>query len=121
MKDFIEISPVETVISSSGFIHYRRERNAIRTEATIQRELRRTLRRHPEKALTEAELADRRATISDKNDLPHVSMRSGSSKQSFSIRFDPVMQEMESLGEGFYSYGFGKNGATVPNIPEGRI
>lgn len=117
MLEFIDISPVRPVPSHPNFVQYKRVRNAIRTEATIQKELRRTLRRHPEKSeiAGESAIAERRRTIVESTKLPYVAINSKSNRQSFCIHFD-VTERQETKGE-FDGYGFGLNGATVPLIP----
>lgn len=118
MKEFIETSSVQPVPVHSAFVSYKRVRNAVRTEATIQRELRRTMRRHPgnPEITAEAKLAERRRTIVEASKLPFVSVRSASNGQDFSIRFEAVEKDAEEVGGGFDGYGFGLNGATVPRL-----
>lgn len=119
MLEFIDIFPVQPIPAHVGFVQYKRVRNAIRTEATIQRELRRTLRRHPGDVsiAAEAALAERRRTIVESAKLPYVAINSKSNRQSFCIHFDVIERQEASLGDGFDGYGFALNGATVPFIP----
>jgi CRISPR-associated endoribonuclease Cas6/Csy4 subtype I-F len=118
LKEFLEPSMPKPVPSGSGFVHYKRARNAVRTEQTIQRELRRTMRRHPgdPAVASDAALAERRNTIVETSRLPYISIHSASSGQDFAMRFEIIERDVAKTGDGFDGYGFGLSGATVPLI-----
>jgi CRISPR-associated endoribonuclease Cas6/Csy4 subtype I-F len=107
------IQRVESVV---GFETYRRVRNAVRTEATVARELRRAERRAAARGedITVAERGERRQSLSGSR-LPYVPMASLSTRERFTIRIDRSASATELAGR-FDSYGFGLDGATVPVI-----
>lgn len=124
MKEFIDIGMPKPIPEGTRFVSYKRARNAVRTESTIQRELRRTIKRHPDDPAVQSQeaLADRRKTIVERSRLPYMSVFSRSSGQEFSIRFEVEVSDEPKDGQ-FDGYGFGlKRGqdlqewATVPLI-----
>jgi CRISPR-associated endoribonuclease Cas6/Csy4 subtype I-F len=107
---------IEPVPSPAGFETYRRVRNAVRTEATVARELRRAERRAAARGedIPATERGERRQSLSGSR-LPYVPMASLSTRERFTIRIDRSASATELAGR-FDSYGFGLDGATVPVI-----
>lgn len=105
--------PVRTVVAHERHV---RVREAVRTPATVARELRRAERRAAARGV-EIEKAERtqREASSRSSLLAYVHVASLSTRQRFAIRFERQPAEAEAKGR-FDSFGFGLNGATVPVV-----
>ena len=107
------IRPVRAVVAHERHV---RVREAVRTSATVARELRRAERRAAARGL-EIDDAERtqRGASSRTSLLAYVHVASLSTRQRFAIRFERQPADAEVKGR-FDSYGFGVDGATVPVV-----
>ncbi|WP_130470800.1 type I-F CRISPR-associated endoribonuclease Cas6/Csy4 [Candidatus Magnetaquicoccus inordinatus] len=98
---------------------FRRLRDEERRPATIARELRRTMRRieaGKRSSLSAEELRERQRSVRT-SDAPYLMVFSHSTQQSFNIPFRKEVITAAPVQGVFDSYGFSKEGATVPFIP----
>lgn len=107
------VRPVRNVAAHERHI---RRREAVRTPATVARELRRAERRAASRGMeiTEAE-RDRREASRRGSLLPYVHVVSLSTHRRFAIRFERLPAD-EPVEGSFDGYGFGMGGATVPVV-----
>lgn len=116
VPELLDVGQVRPVRGSTLYMRCRRVRDAVRTQATIARELRRAERKAAEKGsritdqLRQNLLASRRASR-----LPYLPLISLTTGQAFAIRFEMQVSDTAVEGE-FDSYGFSKTGATVPLV-----
>lgn len=107
------IRPVRAVAAHERLV---RVRDAVRTPATVARELRRAERRAAARGaeIDDAERARREASLRDSG-LPYVHVASLSTRRRFAIRFErvPAGGPVEGRFDGF---GFGLDSATVPVV-----
>jgi CRISPR-associated endoribonuclease Cas6/Csy4 subtype I-F len=116
LAEMVDVGRVHEVRSAVRYASCRRVRDAVRTQATIAREIRRAERKAAEKGgkikkqLRENLLASRRNSR-----LPYVRLASLSTGDTFCVRFETTVTDTPTLGE-FDSYGFGKGATTVPLV-----
>jgi CRISPR-associated endoribonuclease Cas6/Csy4 subtype I-F len=116
VPELVGVDDIRVVRSAVQYVCCRRIRDAVRTSATIARELRRAERKAAEKGRSITEqlrlnlLASRRDSC-----LPYLPLMSISSGQPFTVRFD-VRTVDAAVGGEFDAYGFSKSGATVPVV-----
>ncbi|MBF0261456.1 MAG: type I-F CRISPR-associated endoribonuclease Cas6/Csy4 [Magnetococcales bacterium] len=116
-EDYLDLTVVRPVRASPYHVCYQRMREADRTKATIDRELRRTLRRVAEgkrEPPSDAELRERRGSRRA-SDQPFLSVRSHTTGRTFNLAFCRIECDQPTVGP-FDPFGFAKNGATVPLV-----
>jgi CRISPR-associated endoribonuclease Cas6/Csy4 subtype I-F len=107
---------IEQVPAPTAFEVYRRVRDAVRTEATVARELRRAERRAAARGedIGNAERAARMRSLT-RSRLPYVPLASLSTGEGFAVRIERRAAAAEVAGR-FDSYGFSLDGATTPIV-----
>lgn len=116
-EDYLDIWAVRPVGKTPFHVCYQRLREADRTPATIDRELRRTLRRVAEgkrEPPTDAEQKERRGSRR-LSEQPFLSVRSHTTGRRFNVAFRRIECHQPTIGP-FDPFGFAKNGATVPLV-----
>jgi CRISPR-associated endoribonuclease Cas6/Csy4 subtype I-F len=116
VPELLDTGDIRVVRSAVQYVCCRRIRDAVRTPATIARELRRAERKAAEKDTRITEQLRRNLLASRRDSrLPYLPLMSLSSGQTFTARFD-VRTVEGSVGGEFDAYGFSKSGATVPVV-----
>lgn len=123
MADYLFVSKVQPVRGATRHLVVRRVQNSVKTPASMARELRRAVRRAEERGrpLDAETLAHREAGIAacskdvPADHLPFIHARSLSTNARFTIQFATEIVDTEVVGS-FDSYGFSKDGTTVPMV-----
>jgi CRISPR-associated endoribonuclease Cas6/Csy4 subtype I-F len=115
LEHYLSVRRARPVRSPVAFASYRRVREAVRTKATVTRELRRAERRATARGqeIEESEKVERAASLRN-SCLPYVHLVSLSTGRRFAIRVERLEASVGCAGGGFDAYGFGRDGATVP-------
>lgn len=117
-QDYLAVEAPRPVRPARLYASFQRVHDGDRSAATVEREIRRALRRveaGKRPPLDQDELRQRGQSVRA-SDTPYIAVRSHTTGQTFNVGFRKVLCEAPVAG-GFDQFGFGKAGATVPHLP----